>query len=77
MRSRLYGAKGLLFCSHLKEHLREYLEAYIDAMRSKEVCTVVLTPGKAKPEAKGYRVILPEMKDKEDKEEGSKCRSRP
>ena len=72
MRTRQYGEKGLPFCSPFKEHLREYLNAYIDAVRSKEVCSALFTPGRVEPDAKGYRVISPKMKVKEDAAECSK-----
>jgi uncharacterized protein len=66
MRSKLNRESGLPYCSAHKKHLTRYLEAYIDALRTKEVCSDLLGQSKAKQQSRGFRLISPQTKDREE-----------
>jgi uncharacterized protein len=57
--AKYYGQNGIEYCSPYKTQLLDYLEAYIDTVRTREMCTALLQPGKPAAEKPGYRVISP------------------
>ncbi|MFO7803592.1 MAG: radical SAM protein [Desulfovermiculus sp.] len=63
LRSKFYGHQGVAYCSPFKNHLRKYLEACIDAVRSQEICSQVLTPGRVRAENPGFQVIFPQQEE--------------
>ncbi len=66
MRAQQFGEDSLEYCSPLKESLEKFLDAYVDKWHTTQICRAVLGKGRPPSMEKGYRMVQPERKKRDE-----------